>query len=73
KKFTAPTCTVSPDYPFHLEPAKGGFQVPYFQFTGRGAPTEELDVGTEGDVYLDVAPDGTYGLYGKTASGWKRW
>lgn len=36
-------------------------------FTGRGP--EDMDVGTEGDIYLDGADT----LYGKTASGRKHW
>ncbi|KAK7053690.1 hypothetical protein R3P38DRAFT_3171023 [Favolaschia claudopus] len=31
-----------------------------------------LDVGAEGDIYLDRTP-GAYALYAKTNSGWKRW
>ncbi|KAJ7499906.1 hypothetical protein FB451DRAFT_1430517 [Mycena latifolia] len=38
---------------------------PVFAAHGPWPPTEELDVGTEGDVYVDVAPDGAHGLYGK--------
>lgn len=59
-------------YPFHLEPVKGRYRIPYFQFSDRGPPAEDLDVGTEGDVYLDLTP-GAYNLYGKTANGWQRW
>ncbi|KAJ7683833.1 hypothetical protein B0H17DRAFT_1204820 [Mycena rosella] len=68
KSFTV--STLPPYYPYHLEHLKGSYRVPYFQFTGSGAPTESLDVGTEGDVYLDSqAP----AVWGKTATGWKQW
>ncbi|KAJ7165686.1 hypothetical protein C8R43DRAFT_1165221 [Mycena crocata] len=64
--------TVPPDYPFQLPPPfKGKYRIPYLQLSGLGPPTG-LDVGTEGDIYLDLTR-GLYGLYGRDTSGWKRW
>ncbi|KAJ7476836.1 hypothetical protein B0H11DRAFT_2030872 [Mycena galericulata] len=59
-------------YPYHLEAVKGIYRIPYLQFSDHSPPAENLDVGTEGDVYLDLTP-GAYALYGRTANGWKRW
>ncbi|KAJ6579666.1 hypothetical protein DFH09DRAFT_846047, partial [Mycena vulgaris] len=64
--------TLPPEYPYRIDPVKGSYRVPYFQFSGRGPPTDGLDVGTEGDIYLDLTP-GAHSLYGKTAAGWMRW
>ncbi|KAJ6473123.1 hypothetical protein C8R45DRAFT_936156 [Mycena sanguinolenta] len=61
-----------PSYPYEIHENNKSYRIPFFEFSGLGAPTSDLDVGTEGDVYLDLTP-GRYALYGKAASGWKRW
>ncbi|KAJ7775655.1 hypothetical protein DFH07DRAFT_1056810 [Mycena maculata] len=70
KEITVPALPAR--YPYHLELVNGSYRIPYLQFLGRGPPTENLDVGTPGDVYLDLTP-GAFALYGKTATGWQRW
>ncbi|KAJ7166091.1 hypothetical protein C8R46DRAFT_1097052, partial [Mycena filopes] len=63
--------TLPTSYPFRLQHTDdGAYHVPYHQFSDVGPPT--LDVGTAGDIYLDLTP-GAYGLYGRTDFGWKRW
>ncbi|KAF8169035.1 hypothetical protein K438DRAFT_243438 [Mycena galopus ATCC 62051] len=59
-------------YPYHAELDLGSCRIPFLEFSGCGPPTEDLDVGTAGDVYFDLTP-GAYSLYAKIASGWKRW
>ncbi|KAF7354595.1 hypothetical protein MSAN_01372800 [Mycena sanguinolenta] len=61
-----------PSYPYHINRENTSYRIPFLEFSGLGPPPDDLDVGTEGDVYLDLTP-GVYALYGKIASGWKRW
>ncbi|KAJ7983184.1 hypothetical protein DFH06DRAFT_1172605 [Mycena polygramma] len=70
KSFTVHDLPAS--YPFRLQSTNASYRVPYLEVSGMGPPTAELDVGLEGDVYLDLTPGG-YALYGKVATGWKRW
>ncbi|KAJ7606688.1 hypothetical protein FB45DRAFT_1068360 [Roridomyces roridus] len=69
-----PVAELPPDYPWHIAPLSNGrFKIPYWLFSDCGPPSANLDVGTPGDVYLDLTP-GAHALYGKTADGqWTRW
>ncbi|KAJ7683839.1 hypothetical protein B0H17DRAFT_1204831 [Mycena rosella] len=63
---------IPPDYPYIVHNERTvRFRIPYFQFYGLGPPSN-LDVGSGGDVYIDVTPNRT-SLWGHTAQGWKRW
>ncbi|KAK7026550.1 hypothetical protein R3P38DRAFT_2527669 [Favolaschia claudopus] len=64
--------TLPPSYPFRSRPTNGNHKIPFFEFSALGPPAINLDVGAEGDIYLDRTP-GAYALYAKTNSGWKRW
>ncbi|KAK7026552.1 hypothetical protein R3P38DRAFT_3525495 [Favolaschia claudopus] len=64
--------TLPPSYPFCSRPTNGNHKIPFFEFSALGPPAINLDVGGEGDIYLDRTP-GAYALYAKTNSGWKRW
>ncbi|KAJ7815974.1 hypothetical protein B0H14DRAFT_3744686 [Mycena olivaceomarginata] len=44
--------------------------VPFFEFRGSGAPP--ADLGTPGDVYIDLTPD-AHALYCKSEEDWARW
>jgi hypothetical protein len=44
--------------------------VPFFEFRGSGAPP--ADLGTPGDVYIDLTPD-AHALYCKSEEDWTRW
>jgi hypothetical protein len=44
--------------------------VPFFEFRGSGAPP--ADLGTPGDVYIDLTPD-VHALYCRSEEDWARW
>ncbi|KAF7333054.1 hypothetical protein MVEN_02412000 [Mycena venus] len=64
--------TIPQNYPYEL-PAIEGFvklHVPFFEFRGHGAPP--VDIGTPGDVYIDLTPS-AYALYCKCEEDWAKW
>jgi hypothetical protein len=57
------------NYPYDLETSE--FTVHFFEFRGYGSPP--TDVGTPGDIYIDMTLD-DYALYAMvTPSSWKQW
>ena len=57
------------NYPYDLETSE--FTVHFLEFRGYGSPPS--DVGTPGDIYIDMTLD-AYALYAMvTPSSWKRW
>ncbi|KAJ7661432.1 hypothetical protein DFH06DRAFT_1325724 [Mycena polygramma] len=74
-------CTdkIPANYPYALPPIDGLYRntglyeflpVPFFEFCGTGAPP--ADIGTPGDVYIDLTP-GAHALYSKSEEDWARW
>ncbi|KAJ6544338.1 hypothetical protein B0H19DRAFT_1380620 [Mycena capillaripes] len=70
---------VPANYPYALPPVDGLYRnvglleflpVPFFEFRGPGAPP--ADVGTPGDVYIDLTPN-AHALYSKSEEDWTRW
>lgn len=57
------------NYPYDLETSE--FTVHFFEFRGYGSPPS--DVGTPGDIYIDMTSE-AYALYAMVTPGsWKRW
>ncbi|KAF7354609.1 hypothetical protein MSAN_01374200 [Mycena sanguinolenta] len=62
-------------YPYVLPSIEGLYNdkflpVPYFEFHGAGAPP--ADIGTPGDVYIDITR-GVQALYARSEEDWSRW
>ncbi|KAF7333057.1 hypothetical protein MVEN_02412300 [Mycena venus] len=72
--------TIPANYPYALFAIAGLYAekgsvyeylpVPFFEFRGYGAPP--ADVGTPGDVYIDLTP-GAHALYSRSEEDWARW
>ncbi|KAJ7210638.1 hypothetical protein B0H12DRAFT_1157423 [Mycena haematopus] len=67
--------TIPARYPYALPAIEGLYStlylpVPFFEFRGAGAPP--ADLGTQGDVYINVTP-GAHALYAKCEEDWARW
>ncbi|KAJ7210639.1 hypothetical protein B0H12DRAFT_1157425 [Mycena haematopus] len=76
------TNAIPTNYPYFLPPIEGLYgrgkeatvreylPVPFFLFCGPGTPP--TDLGTPGDVYIDLTP-GAHALYCKCEEDWARW
>ncbi|KAF8156259.1 hypothetical protein K438DRAFT_1942836 [Mycena galopus ATCC 62051] len=73
------TKSIPANYPYALPPIDGLYgkvkvfeylPLPFFEFRGAGAPP--ADLGTPGDVYIDLTP-GAHALYCKCEEDWACW
>ncbi|KAJ7650993.1 hypothetical protein FB45DRAFT_889288 [Roridomyces roridus] len=75
KHFSVETLPVNYPHQTSRESGSGAsdarHKILYFEFHGVGPP-HDLDVGSPGDVYVDLTP-GAFALWGYTKKGWKQW
>jgi hypothetical protein len=63
------------DYPYSLDKmpkheSRYMYRIPFFEFRGQGPPP--CDIGSDGDVYVDMTPERP-ALYAKAKTEWRQW